>query len=111
MYSKADNLSCLDSCSAAERELLALAFTLAVHEVSGFNSFLLIDTPVGRVSDMNRNNFAQVLLDVSKTKQIILAVTPSEYSDELKKIFNFYNISSYNKLSLKDNIIWKEEIS
>ena len=111
LYSKEDNLSCLDSCSAAERELLALAFTLAVHEVSGFNSFLLIDTPVGRVSDMNRNNFAQVLLDVSKTKQIILAVTPSEYSDELKKIFNFYNISSYNKLSLKDNIIWKEEIS
>lgn len=56
-----DGYSCVGSCSAAERSLLALSFTLALHEVSGFNSLLFIDTPVARVTSQNRTNFANVL--------------------------------------------------
>lgn len=98
LYHKITMTSCLNSCSAAEKELLALAFTLAVHEVSGYDNLLFIDTPVGRVSDENRENFAQVLLDISKKKQIILAFTPSEYSDEIKSVLNDSTASTVSKL-------------
>lgn len=82
-----DGYSCVGTCSAAERCLLALSFTLALHEVSGFNSLLFIDTPVARVSDINRINFANVLCEVSRNKQIIMTFSPDEYSPEIKKIF------------------------
>lgn len=80
--------SCVATCSAAERCLLALSFTLALHDVSGFNSLLFIDTPVARISDINRINFANVLCEVSKGKEIIMTFTPDEYSPEIKKIFD-----------------------
>lgn len=83
-----DGYSCVGTCSAAERCLLALSFTLALHEVSGFNSLLFIDTPVARVSDVNRVNFANVLCEVSKNKQIIMTFSPDEYSPEIKKKFD-----------------------
>lgn len=83
-----DGYSCVGTCSAAERCLLALSFTLALHEVSGFNSLLFIDTPVARVSDINRVNFAKILCEVSKNKQIIMTFSPDEYSPEIKKIFD-----------------------
>lgn len=83
-----DGYSCVGTTSAAERALLALSFTLALHEVSGFKSLLFIDTPVARVSDTNRINFANVLCEVSKNKQIIMTFTPDEYSPEIKKIFD-----------------------
>lgn len=83
-----DGYSCVGTTSASERGLLALSFTLALHEVSGFNSLLFIDTPVARVSDKNRINFANVLCEVSKKKQIIMTFTPDEYSPEIKRIFD-----------------------
>ncbi len=83
-----DSYSCVGSCSAAERSLLALSFTLALHEVSGFNSILFIDTPVSRVTGQNRINFAEVLKEVSKTKQLIMAFTPDEYSENIRTIFS-----------------------
>lgn len=82
-----DGYSCVGSCSAAERSLLALAFTLALHEVSGFNALLFIDTPVARVTSQNRSNFARVLERVSKNKQLIMTFTPDEYSENIKKVF------------------------
>lgn len=91
--------SCLGSCSAAERELLALAFTLAMHRISKHDSLLFIDTPVGRVSDDNRECFAKSLIEVSKEKQLILAFTPSEYSVEISKYFDNYSASKNNLLS------------
>lgn len=96
-----DNYSCLGSCSAAERALLALSFTLAIHEVSGFDSLLFIDTPVSRVSDVNRSNFADVLRSVSTNKQIIMTFTPDEYSSDISEKFDGY-YSSYRKLQMID---------
>ena len=93
---------CLGSCSAAERSLLAMSFTLALHEVSGFDSLLFIDTPVARVSDKNRANFANVLKNVSKNKQIIMTLTPDENSLEIQEAFvdylsNNYSLSTSNE--------------
>jgi DNA sulfur modification protein DndD len=82
-----DGYSSLGSASAAERCLLALSFTLALHEVSGFNAMLFIDTPVARISDDNRTSFAEKLKEISESKQIILTFTPNEFSEEIKNIF------------------------
>ena len=79
-------LNCLGSISAAERELLALSFTLALHKISGFDSPISIDTPVARVSDDHRENFANIFLEVSKNKQVILLFTPAEYSEEISNV-------------------------
>jgi len=79
---------CLGSISAAERALLALSFTLALHEISGFDSPFLIDTPVARVTDENRENLGKIFAKVGETKQIILLFTPNEYSKEISKILD-----------------------
>ena len=59
---------------------------------------MFIDTPVGRLSDANRENFAKVLYEVSENKQIILAFTPSEFSPEVREVFNDKVISSMKVL-------------
>lgn len=100
LFTKYTDQSCLGSCSAAERELLALAFTIALHKVSGHDAPLFIDTPVGRVSDANRENFARNLIAVSQEKQIILSFTPSEFSKEISKYFDDSVLSSKRWLSL-----------
>lgn len=110
LFHKVTNESCLGSCSAAERELLALAFTIALHRVSGHDCLLFIDTPVGRVSDINRENFAKSLITVSKKKQLILAFTPSEYSTEIRKYFDASVVSSYNKMISVDEEITRQEV-
>jgi DNA sulfur modification protein DndD len=83
-----DDIPMLGSVGKAENELLALAFMLALHNVSGFDSPILIDTPVARVSDEQRENFGKILIEISKEKQIILLFTNDEYSDNIKKIIN-----------------------
>jgi DNA sulfur modification protein DndD len=75
--------SCLGTVSAGERELLALAFTLALHDTSGFDAPILIDTPVARISDAHREKFGKLLSEIGMNKQIMLLFTPSEYSDEI----------------------------
>lgn len=74
---------CLGSVSKGENELLALAFTLALHDCSGFNSPILIDTPVARITGEPRENFGKALAKLSKSKQAILLFTPAEHSEEI----------------------------
>lgn len=93
----------LGSCSAAERALLALSFTLALQKVSMHDSLLFIDTPIGRVDDDNRINFVQTLCEIAKSKQVILTFTPTEYDDKVKNaLFNQY--SSFSQLVIEDGI-------
>ena len=93
--------SCAGTCSAAERSLLALSFTLAMHEVSGFDSPLFIDTPIARASGENRENFAKTQVEVSKNKQLILAFTPDEYSEAISREFE-PAIATYTRLRLDE---------
>ena len=91
---------CLGTIGAAERELLALSFILALHTISGFNSPILVDTPVARIADEHRENLGKIFLEVSKKKQIILLFTSAEYSKEISKILDLENNSKFNfKLS------------
>ncbi len=80
--------NCIGSLSAAERELLAMAFTLAIHKVSGFEAPLLVDTPVARVADQNRANFAEQLEKVSHDKQIILLLTSAEHQGDVSRLLD-----------------------
>lgn len=89
------------ACSAAERALLALSFTLALQNVSGYNSMLFIDTPVGRVDLENRANFAAVLGRLSQNKQIIITFTPSEYSQEVRDLLEPH-ASTFKELKTTD---------
>ena len=84
----------LGSASAAERALLALSYTLGIHSVSGYNSPLIIDTPLSRVSDEHKKNFSESLIKISENKQIILLFTPDEFGNiqELYKGFPHYDI-------------------
>lgn len=89
------------ACSAAERALLALSFTLALQKVSGYDSMLFIDTPVGRVDLENRANFAEVLNQLSENKQVIMTFTPSEYSQEIRNVLEPCS-STYKELTTID---------
>lgn len=82
-----NGMESLGSVSAAEGALLALSFTLAIHGASGFSSPLIIDTPIARISDINKDNFAKVLLEISKEKQLILFLTPDEYTPKIQAAF------------------------
>ncbi len=86
---------CLGSASAAERALLALSFTLALHKVSNFDSPIIIDTPVSRISDENRKNFAMTLAKMSLNKQFFILFTPDEYSQDVRDAFKDVNCKKY----------------
>lgn len=93
----------LGSCSAAERALLALSFTIALQQTSGHDSLLYIDTPLGRVGEKNRINFAQVLVDIAEKKQVILSFTPTEY-DENVRAYLVNEFSSYCELQYENGV-------
>ncbi len=93
----------LGSCSAAERGLLALSFTMALQEISMHNSLLYIDTPLGRVGAKNRINFTRVLKEIGANKQVILSFTPTEYDTNVKSILEG-NYSSFHDLVYSDGI-------
>ncbi len=86
-----DGYPTVGTCSAGERALLALSFTLALQKVAGYDSMLFIDTPVGRIDSDNRKNFANVLNRVSHSKQVVITLTTSEYSQEIRDVFEPVN--------------------
>ena len=107
MYNK-DGAEMTGSLSATEQMALAYAFTLAIHKASGKNCPLVIDSPLGRVSDENRENMASALKDVSRNKQIIMLFTPDEYSDSVRKMYE--GIAEVRKLSLSVDEYYVEGI-
>lgn len=82
-----DNKIMTGSLSAAEFMALAYSFTLAIHNASGKNCPLVVDSPLGRTSDKNREKMATTLLNISKNKQIIMLFSPDEYSNDVKNIY------------------------
>ena len=75
----------LGSLSAGERQALAMSFTRALHSISGFDSPLLIDTPVSKVS-ATTEEFAKIFLGTSHEKQLELLFTPKEYYGDVENV-------------------------
>lgn len=92
-----------NSVSETEKMALAYAFTLAVHDVSGKNCPLVIDSPLGRVSDENRERMARSLLQVAKDKQIIMLFTPDEYSPAVANLYDRTATVRYLSLSADES--------
>lgn len=78
--------------SAGERQCLALAFSLALSEVSGYELPMVIDTPMGRLSADVQEQMADVLATATKPNdgepahQLIMLMTEVEYSDSVAKV-------------------------
>lgn len=97
-----DGRAALSSASASETELLALAFILAIHSVSGFESPLVVDTLLARTGGQQRINVAESCLNVSTEKQLLLFLIDEEYSSPVKKLFKESHVCEYT-LSESEN--------
>jgi DNA sulfur modification protein DndD len=76
---------CLGDLSAGERQVLALAFTAALYNVSGYDVPVIIDTPLGRISDETSEKIAGSLPGYLSDTQVVLLVTDKEYSEAVRK--------------------------
>lgn len=103
-----DGIEMTGSLSATEQMALAYAFTLAIHRASGKNCPLVIDSPLGRVSDDNRENMARALQEVSRDKQIIMLFTPDEYSAAVRRMYDA--AAEVRELSLSEDESYVEGI-
>ena len=92
----------LGACSAGETNILAYSFTLALQEVSGRDSLLFIDTPLGRIDPENRANILRSLVELADNKQIILLFTPAEFDSMAQSIISG-RYSSYIELGRQNN--------
>jgi DNA sulfur modification protein DndD len=69
----------LATMAEGEKQCAAVAFTLALHEVAGYPGPIVVDFPFGRTNGQMKENMAQVFLDVSRRRQVILFVLKDEY--------------------------------
>lgn len=93
----------LGTLSAAERALLALSVTLALHNKAGVNFPLVIDTPVANMSLEHRKNFATVLKSIASMKQIIMLFTDTEYVADIPKVFG-RDVNTERTLEFKNGV-------
>jgi DNA sulfur modification protein DndD len=80
-----DGLESLDSLSSGERQVLALSFMAALNDVSGFQAPIIIDTPLGRISQEPRLNIADSLPSYLKNRQVTILATEEEYTKEVRE--------------------------
>lgn len=82
----------LHDLAAGERECLALAFSLALSEVSGYELPMVIDTPMGRLNPDVQTFVAGVLAEHTKdpesvsNHQLIMLMTETEYNPDVAKV-------------------------
>lgn len=76
-----------DQLSAGQREILALAFMVALRQESGFNSPIIIDTPIARIDEEKRYESLNSMLQILKGKQVsFLMIKGVEYTDSVREI-------------------------
>lgn len=81
---------------------LALAFTLALNSLSGFELPIVIDTPMGDLDEDIQMNIAGFLPNYSKEKQVTLLVKSKEYTKEFRESVIDYVGNEY-KLEFDEN--------
>ena len=79
-----------------------LAFMTALRNYSGYDVPVIIDSPVGKVDEGNRENIAKKLPEHLKGKQVIFLVTSSEYTSVFKE---FLEEKIATKITIKYNKI------
>ena len=96
------NRETIGTLSAGERECLALSFLAALNIVSGFNSPIIMDTPLARISKEPRINIVKKLPDYLKGKQVIFLLTEEEYTEEIRNKIK-KSIGIEYKISFKES--------
>lgn len=70
--------------SDGEKLCLGLCFMSALHNISGFDLPIIMDTPLGNLDVDMRHNIAQFLPDFVGGKQTVLLVTGTEYTEDFR---------------------------
>lgn len=92
----------LNILSGGEREILALAFTLSLHDITGFQSPIIIDRPFAMASGEPVEYIAEAFKIISNHRQVILMLAPKDYTDEVKNILDNAASNRY-RFSLQTN--------
>ena len=75
--------------SDGEKLCLGLCFMSALHNISGFDLPIIMDTPLGNLDVDMRHNIAEFLPKFVGDKQTVLLVTGTEYTDDFRNtLFN-----------------------
>lgn len=74
--------------SDGEKLCLGLCFMSALHNISGFDLPIVMDTPLGNLDVDMRHNIAEFLPQFVQGRQIVLLVTGTEYTDDFKNTLN-----------------------
>jgi len=93
---------CLGTLSSGEREVLTLAFTIALHDVSGFDSSIIVDRPLAMVSGPSLKEITNIFSEISRFKQIILFLTPRDYTGDVSKILDHDASARFNLIMHTD---------
>ncbi|MBE0418122.1 MAG: hypothetical protein IBX63_10190 [Coriobacteriia bacterium] len=83
-HAKTDKAS--GSLSQGERECLALAFSFALNEVTGFQLPFVIDTPLGRLDPEVRVKAVRKIIEQIPDRQLVILVQPSEYPEDVQAV-------------------------
>lgn len=81
---KAGNLVYPVDLSDGERNLLALSFIMALHNLSGFEIPLIIDAPFEKWDETKRIEFCSGVHEYTKNKQIIFLLTNTQYTTSVR---------------------------
>ncbi|MBU1666993.1 AAA family ATPase [bacterium] len=76
----------IGTLSDGQRQVLALSFMAALKQVSGFNTPIMIDTPLGIISKEPKNNIAKKLPNYLEGTQVTMLVTEEEYTPEVRSL-------------------------
>ena len=68
--------------SDGEKLCLGLCFMSAIHNISGFDLPIIMDTPLGNLDTDMRHNIAEFLPNFVGNKQTVLLVTGTEYTED-----------------------------
>ena len=102
VYQKDGDVNSTNDLSTGGTLTLALAFTLALNSLSGFNLPIVIDTPMGNLDDDIQMNIAEFLPKYSENKQIVLLVKSKEYTKEFRSAI-YGSVGEEYKLEFYEN--------
>lgn len=95
----------LDTLSAGETQIFVLSFAAALRNASGFNAPLIIDTPLGKIDEEYRNDVSKILPKFLENVQVVLLVTSSEYTPQVRKNLSSRFTKDYEfKLEFNKNL-------
>lgn len=79
-----------------------LAFMTALRNYSGYDVPVIIDSPVGKIDEGNREKIAKNIPNQLEDQQVIFLVTSSEYTSVFKEFLE-------DKISTKVNLVYNEK--